>query len=214
MTQTWKATLTLGLAVALTSSVLAQGQPPQLIPGPGSLLFTPDVKKELKISDEQTGKLKEALEKVAAKYKDDFAKWAKKQPSMEEQQKVMKGLHTDSFEAIRGVLDAKQLKRFRQIEWQLSGSGALLDPEMQKELKLTDEQKKKLDSIIADMNKKFQEMFKNQETSREKYEAVGKETEGKLNGVLTEEQQKNYKELKGPKFEFSAPAPPPQPKKQ
>lgn len=213
MNRTLKTALTLCLAAALTSGVLAQGQQ-GFVPGPGQLLFIPDVKKEVKISDEQMGKLKESLDKVSAKYKDDFTKFAQKQPSPEEAQKVIKGLSADSYEAIKGVLDAKQFQRFKQIEWQLSGSGALLDPQLQKELKMSDEQKKKLDDILENMNKKVQEMIQKKETSQEKYQAVGKDAEEKMNGVLTEEQQKSLKELKGPKFELSAPAPPPQPKKQ
>src|SRR5262249_6157697 len=120
----------------------------------------------------------------------------------------------DSQKAIAGVLDAKQLKRFQQIQWQLAGMGALLDPDLQKELKLSGEQKKKLDDIFNDANKKADEMAKNREGSQEKFQALFKDVEKKANDVLTDEQKKSLKELKGPKFEFARPAPPPQPKKQ
>ncbi len=86
---------------------------------------------------------------------------------------------------------------------------ALEDPELQKELKLSEEQKKKLDTILNDGIKKMEELQKKREQAREKYEAVLKEIEEKANGVLSEEQKKNLKDLRGPPFEFSRPAPPP-----
>jgi hypothetical protein len=205
-------TLTLALALGLTSIVLAQEQQPGII-GPGGLLFNPDVRKELKLSDEQLTKLKDALGKVMAGHKDEFAKI--RQMSPDEMQKTMKSFNDDSQKAISGVLDAKQMKRFQQIEWQLNGVGALQDPDLQKELKLSDEQKKKLDTLFKDAQKKMQDMAKSQETSQAKYQAVITDLEEKTNGVLTDEQKKNLKELKGAKFEFPAPpSPPPQPKKQ
>ena len=203
-------TLTLGLALGLTGIVVAQEQPKGII-GIGTMVFHPDIQKELKLSDEQTGKLKESLGKVMAKYENDFAKFQKSPPKSEEVEKVSKAFTDDSRTAIAGVLDAKQMKRFQQILWQLIGATALLDPELHKELKLSNEQKMKLEEVFKDRTKKILEMQKAGELSKEKYDAVIKDTEQKANGVLTEEQQKSYKELKGPKFEIS---PPPPPKKQ
>jgi hypothetical protein len=208
MSRTMKAALTLCLTSALVGGVLAQGQQQPQIIGPGLLLFNPDVHKELKLSNEQSGKLKDSLTKVTAKYKDAFAKFQKAPPSPQEAEKVGKAFNDDSQKAIAGILDAKQLKRFKQIQWQLAGVGALHDPELQKELKLSDEQKKKLDGIVKEMTQKMQEMGKRGETSQAKYEAVAKEAEQKMKALLTEEQRKNYKELEGPEFKFS---PPPQP---
>ncbi len=126
MARALKLTLTLCLAVGLTSIALGQQQQQQpAIFGPGAILFSPDVKKELKLSDEQLDKLKGALGKVMAKYKDDFAKFQKAPPSPEEAQKIQKALNEDNHKAIAGVLDAKQLKRFQQIIWQINGIGRL-----------------------------------------------------------------------------------------
>lgn len=196
----------LTLVLGLTSLALAQ-QPGMM--GPAGLLFNPDVQKDLKLSEEQTGKLRDALGKVMTKYREEFQKWQKSQPSAKEYEKTMKAFHEDSDKAVAGVLDAKQIKRLRQIEWQLNGVGALHDPELQKELKLSDEQKKKLDDIFQTAGKQFQQLQEKRETSKEKYDAIFKETEEKANGVLTEEQKKSWKEAQGPKFVLSRPAPPP-----
>lgn len=207
MARALKATLTLCLAVGLTSIALGQQQQPGIF-GPGAMLFNPDVSKDLKLSEEQLDKLKGTLGKVMAKYKDDFDKFRKSPPTPEEGQKVGKAFNDDSHKAIAGVLDAKQLRRFQQIKWQLTGIGAFEDPELQKELKLSEEQKKKLEGVIKDAEKKLQDLAKSQ-SPREKFQNVLKESEEQANGVLSEEQRKNLKELKGPPFAFSRPAPPP-----
>lgn len=203
--------LILTLVLGLTSFALAQQQAGA--GGPGGLLFNPDVKKDLKISEEQAGKLRDALSKVMNKYKGDFEKFEKNPPSQKDAEKMMRAFQADSEKAIASVLDAKQLKRFRQIEWQLNGVGSLQDPELQKELKLTDEQKKKLEDIFREAGQKFQQLQQRRETAGEKYQAVMKETDDKANGVLTDEQKKRLKEAQGPKFELSRPAPRPSEKR-
>lgn len=201
--------LTLGLILGLTSIALGQGQAQQRPKDAalGPLLSNPDVQKELKLSEEQVGKLKDALGKVIEKYKDDFAKL--QQLSPEEQQKKLMAINEEHKKAVAGTLDAKQWKRYKQIQWQSDPLGSFQDPDLQKELKLSDEQKKKLDGIFTDAGKKMQEMSRSRETTRESFQAFLKDVDKKANEVLSEEQQKNLKELKGPPFQPSRPASPP-----
>lgn len=197
--------LTLCLALGLTSIALGQEQQRSQSKDStalGPFLSSPDVQKELKLSDEQINKLKDAIGKVLEKYKADMANFQRMSP--DEQQKKMKTFSEENNKAILSVLDAKQKKRFKQIQWQVSGDWSLQDPELQKELKLSDEQKKKLDGIFNEAQKKTQELVKSRETSQEKYKALYVDAGKKANEVLTEEQQKNLKELKGPPFQFSA----------
>lgn len=209
MARVYKETFTLCLVLGLASVALGQGQDrqqqsQQQPPSALGLFANPDIQKELKLSEEQVSKLRDALNKVMEKHRDDFAKL--QQLPAEEQQKKMMAINEEHNKAVAGALDAKQWKRYKQIQWQLDPIGSLQDPDLQKELKVSDEQKKKIDGLFNDANKKVQEMMKSRETSREKYQNVVKDLEKKTNDVLTEEQQKNLKELKGPAFQFSRPA--------
>ncbi len=210
MIRVYKRTLTLCLVFGLASIALGQGQDRQQPQQPSVLgpLANPDVQKELKLSEEQIGKLKDVINKVFEKHKGDFGRF--QQMSPEEQQKKMMAINEEHNKAVAGVLDAKQWKRYKQIQWQLDPIGSLQDPDLQKELKLSEEQKKKIDGLFNDANKKVQEMMKNRETSPEKFQTVLKDLEKRTNDVLSEEQQKNLKELKGSPFQFSRPAPRPQ----
>lgn len=207
--------LILSLVLGLTSIAPAQQQQPGHPWAP--LLFSPAMKKELKLSDEQIGKLKDALGKVMAKFKEDIDKYQKKPPSPEEADKATKAFNNDTWKAVTSVLDAKQSKRFQQILWQMGGIGALEDPDLQKALKLSDEQKKKLAAIFKDGKLKLQKALKEGKASKEKVgalvDALVKEAEDKINALLTDEQKKRLKELKGPPFQFSSPAPPPRKKR-
>jgi hypothetical protein len=210
MSRVLKGTLTLCLILRLTSITWGQGQERQQPKEPsplGPFLSNPDIQKELKLNDEQIDKLKAALGKMMDKYKDDMAKFPQLSP--EEQQKKMMAFNEDNNKVVSGVLDAKQWKRYKQIQWQANGVAALHDPDLQKELKFSDEQKKKIDSIFNDAGKKMQEMIKAGERSQEKYQTLFKDVEKKANDVLNEDQQKNLKELKGPPFQPSQPAPRP-----
>lgn len=218
MARALKVILTLCLVLGLTSIALGQQQdrqqpqqPQQSVLGP---FADPNVQKELKMSEEQIGKLKDAITKVLEKHRDDFAKLRQMPP--EEQQKKIMAINEEHTKAVRDVLDAKQWKRFKQIQWQSDpiGVGSLQDPDLQKELKLSDEQKKKIESAFNDANKKMQEMEKSRESSPEKAQAVIKDLQKKVNDVLTEEQQKNLKELKGPPFQPSPPPSTPRPPRE
>ena len=214
MVRALKGTLTLGLILGLTSVTWGQGQDrqqPNQHSVLGPILSIPDVQKELKLNEEQIGKLKDVLGKVQDRYKDDAAKFAQLPPEV--QLKKMTAFNQDNDKAVSGVLDDKQWKRFKQIRWQFNGPAALQDPDLQKELKMNDEQKKKIDGIIGDGNKRMQEISRNPYDSRqkmqEKYMAIIKDVEKKANDVLNEDQQKSFKELKGPSFQPSQSAPPP-----
>ena len=210
-----KGILTLCLALGLTSIAWGQGEV-QIKPiFYHPVLDIPGVPRDLKLSDEQINKLKDALGKVMEKHKDDIPKFQQMSPeerqkTQEEQQKKAKPIEEDIHKAVAGILNATQMKRLKQIKWQVAGVGALIDLDLQKELKLSVEQKKKLKGIFIDMMKKWEQIQPCEEKSWEKYQAIIEDLEAKSSGVLSEGQKKNLEGLMGPPFELS---PPPTPKK-
>jgi Spy/CpxP family protein refolding chaperone len=198
-----KGTLVLCVAVGMVSEAQAQRRiPPDF--DPGFLLLNNIVQKDLKITDEQKAKLKDAMEKIQDNHKDDYAKI--REMSRKDQWKLIRTIREEARKAAAEILDAKQMTRFKQIQWQLEGARALEDLEAQKGLKLSGEQKKKLATIFEDLDKKLLESFQKGGTvSREQFLALQKETQDKANGVLSEEQKKNWKEMKGEPFEFPRP---------
>lgn len=71
---------------------------------------------------------------------------------------------------------------------------------LDKQLKLTDEQKKQIKPILEDQQKKMEALFSDDSQSREesrgKMKAIHEESDSKIRGLLTEEQQKKFDEMK------------------
>jgi Spy/CpxP family protein refolding chaperone len=193
-----KVAVAVGLLGLLASPALAQFRGGF---GLGGLVRNESVQKELNVTDEQKTKLTEALDKVRENHKDDLEKF--RDLSMEERQKLMRTINEENTKAVRGILDDKQMKRLKQITWQTQGAQAFQDPEVQKSLKLTDEQKDKIKAINEDSGKQMRELFQggfNEET-RKKMQDLRKETLDKCSAVLTADQKKSWQEMTGKPFE-------------
>ena len=61
--------------------------------------------------------------------------------------------------AVSKVLNEKQFKRFKQINLQTQKNNAFKDPAVQKELNMTDEQKKNILTIITDESKELADLM-------------------------------------------------------
>jgi hypothetical protein len=114
--------------------------------------------------------------------------------------------------ALAKVLDTDQLKRLKQIDYQQRDYRAFSDPEVQKTLKMTDDQKSNLKTILEDFDKTMADLTKDlkggkggfDKGSFEKLTTLATETKDKCTGVLTKEQKRIWTEMLGDKFEFPA----------
>jgi hypothetical protein len=140
---------------------------------PINLVRNKQVQKELDITDEQLEKLPDAIHK-----------------------------------ALGEVLNAKQHARLRQIELQLRGTNALSDAKVQSDLKLTGEQKESVKTILEDSRRQIAELFKGGGGKGfgggggEKAAAMRKETQEKLEGVLTADQRRAWRDMLGDEFKL------------
>jgi delta 1-pyrroline-5-carboxylate dehydrogenase len=112
------------------------------------------------------------------------------------------------MKALGSVLDDKQMKRLRQIELQQRGTQAFLDTHVQKELKITPEQSGNIKTILDDSRKEQAEAFKEAQGGggfgaiQEKLAELRKETNEKVQAVLTSDQRRAYKQLLGEEFKL------------
>ena len=210
MRTTCKVLLVLGLTALLTSPAMAQrGRGRGGFGGPGFFVNNKGVQKELKLTDEQAKKAGDALKAVNDKHEEERAAirdLGQTDEAREKRQQLQKTITEESMKALSDVLSADQVKRLKQIMLQVRGAQAFADPEVQKDLKLTDDQKDKIKTINDDARQEgqsireaaagdFQEMQK-------KMAALNKETMEKVSGVLTDDQKKAWKDLTGEPFEF------------
>ena len=191
-------------AAVLMMSLVAYGQQRPGQRGPGGrgmgsamLLRAEAVQKELGVTAEQLTKLKEVLEAgrgPGGGQRNENATEEERTKAREERAKQV----AEQDKKIGEILKPEQVARLKQIRLQASGAMAIAGDELVKELKITDDQKTKIGTVMQEMRDAMQggggaggfaEM-------REKINA-------KVMEILTAEQKTKYKELCGKPFDVA-----------
>jgi Spy/CpxP family protein refolding chaperone len=165
--------------------------------GPLALAATQkSVQEELKLSEEQVTKLKDAAEQQRGSFK------GFKDLSKEERQQKAAERAKAADKALAGILNPNQYKRLKQISLQLRGADALADPTVAEAIKLSDDQKEKIKTIREEARNEMRTLFKSddKEAARQKIADLRKATQHKVLGVLTDEQKTTWKEMTGAPF--------------
>lgn len=188
----------------------------------GAVGTSEDLQKELKISDEQKTKLKEAMEPINKKRTELFTRGQGGQQQTDEQRKErtekMVKLAEETKAAVGTVLNAEQTKRIGQIDYQMMGIAAYSNAEVQKKMSFTDDQKEKVKATVEAYQKDREELNKDmprrsQQPSDEdkkkradvtkKIAALSKEAQDKIVESLTTEQKKTWTDMIGEKVDVS-----------
>jgi Spy/CpxP family protein refolding chaperone len=153
-----------------------------------------EVQKALKITDEQ----KKQIDDLNTELRDGFRTVLQGGGGPEGIQK----LNEDVAAKLNEVLDDEQEKRLRGISIQIIGPNAVLvDAEVAKALKITDEQKTKLEEAQRENMREMGEAFRGSgapdESSRKKFEELRETGQQRLLDVLTSEQQEHLNAMKG-----------------
>lgn len=177
------------------------------------LLSNKGVKKEIKLTNEQSDKVQKIVREVFDKYQPDLRK-ARADRDQKQFGKLMLDSTVETRErvnkALPDILEPDQLKRLKQIQLQVNGLLSFAKPEIQKELKLTDQQKEQIKKIGDGLKIDIAEVFKDVSSAplRKLPEATRKartlndEATRKALDTLDEEQKKKWKDMTGEKFDF------------
>lgn len=171
---------------------------------PVTLFAMPDVKKEVKLSGDQSKKVDE-IEKAYQQKVQDMMKAARDQGGAA-MMGMAKGMQDESDKASKAILDIlapDQAKRFGEIQLQVSGPTALYGADLQKSLELTADQVSKIEEIKNGENAKMMAMFQAGGVGRDgkalqkKMKELKEERDASLLKVLTDAQAAKFKELQG-----------------
>lgn len=179
--------------------------------GVAALAMNPSVQDELKLTDEQKTKLKDAADGIGAKMRARMEKF--REMSEEERREALRNMAEEGRKmaeegkkVVEGILQPEQMKRLKQIGWQQANVMAFADAEVQDGLKLTDEQKGKIKSIGEEARQDIEELMRsmrdNPQQGREKMKALQSEIMEKIQEELTADQRKSWKEMLGTPFEI------------
>ena len=136
-----------------------QGGPGGMRASADTLLRMPEVQTELKITDEQKTKIQTARDDVRQANQNAGGQGGGFQRNMtqEERAKVVADMQArfekigkEMDEKLATILTADQLTRLKQLELQFEGVNALTSSDIVTKLKVTDDQKAKIEKVIAD----------------------------------------------------------------
>jgi Spy/CpxP family protein refolding chaperone len=192
--------------VALVASpALAQRQRPQgqggRQGGPGGgamsglmLLGQKSVQDELKLTDDQVAKIKAAGEKQREALGGGL--------SREEAQQKRQELAKENEKLVADLLKPDQAKRLKQISLQVQGARALANPDIAKQLNITEDQKRQIQEIQQEAGQQLQGLFQggDREAAQKKMAEVRKSTNEKVMKLMTADQQAKWKEMTGEPF--------------
>jgi hypothetical protein len=203
--------VTVALSALVAGSAGAQGRGPALFRfgSEGMLLAVPAVQTELKLTDEQKRQAADLLQKQRA----DLGEFVQRLQSAtaEDRSKMLAEWQADQAKKVAAVLNPDQQKRLHQLSLQQQGFTAMVAPAVQTDLKLTAEQKARVDELLRAQQMALQNLFQGgggiTAETRQKLQALQKETNDKLRAVLTDEQKTRWKEMLGTPFNFPAPPP-------
>lgn len=174
------------------------------------VLVTPEGQKELSLTEDQVSKARELSENMRATMMERFQS-LQDVPQEDRQargQEMMRELSADVKKQIAEMLDEKQQKRFDEISLQLMGVDAFAQPEVLEKLKVTDEQKAKMDVLGSEMQ---EAMMAAREESQGDFQGVMRrmqeireETKTKVLALMTDDQKELWKEMTGKPFEMPA----------
>ncbi len=168
------------------------------------ILAMEPVQKELKLTEAQVTAAREAGDELRS----TFA--GLRDLSQEERREKMQEFETKTKELrnkVEATLDTAQKERLKQLVLQRRGAfGALQDPEVATALKLSDEQKKKVETLAEESRPRRGQggAGGGQGGGGERFAALQKERNDKALGILSAEQKAEFEKLQGAKFEFPA----------
>jgi hypothetical protein len=193
----------LGLGLVLTTPAFAQRGFGGGFGGAG-LLTNEGVQKELKLDEDQIAKAREASAAIREKFSGDFQNI--QGLSQDERRELMAKVNAETRKSLADILKPEQQKRFDQIQLQVRGVDAFSTEDVQTKLKLTSEQKDKLQSLVEDARQQSMEAFQSAGDDRQgamtKVQGIRRDAMTKASALLTPDQKKTWEELTGAPFEF------------
>ena len=184
-----------------------------------ALLRIEAVQKELDLVDTQVGDIETLRTELRGERGERGQRGGSGDLSDEERQARIEQMRAQAqkraqleVEKLDKVLLPHQMERLTEIYVQVAGASALQDPQIAKQLKITDAQRKQLATAQSEAMNKVREQMQelrqsgDREAMRAKMTELRKEADKQVLAVLSAEQQTALDKLKGDPFEMPADA--------
>ena len=209
-------TLAVATLVVVSALSMAQGRGGgmRMMGGGGGmsqLLARPDVQAEIKLTDEQKGKLDDQRQAMRDAMRQRFqngggaSSGTDREAMMKEFQEAAKKAEKEAL----AVLDDKQKARLKELWIQREGNNVVTNEDIQKEIGFSEEQKGKVKSLQDASRQAMSEIFQkmqNGELDRSEMQPLMEKNQkamsDELGKVMTADQAAKLKAMRGAEFKF------------
>ncbi|MFL5341066.1 MAG: hypothetical protein ACJ8F7_13045 [Gemmataceae bacterium] len=194
------------------SNPSAGSRPPQAqynIPSP--LYRQDDIGRSLNLTPEQINRLNRATESLQTRYGTDFERLGTLSDRERGQRynELMRNYYSDWNKATNDIFNDQQRTRYGQLELQYRGIDAFSDPDLQRRLNLTDEQRTRLRDLDTWNQQQMQGLPNRMRTAGDRgadiWSDYRKQSSERLNQILTPEQRQTWSQLTGEAYNFRPP---------
>ncbi len=206
---TMRTTFAAGLSVSIGIVALLAGRAGAQGVAPPSLREKA-VQRQLKLSEDQSREVAAFFDALDASERGARQKFA--QASPDERGRIMEEMRASSLKQLNAILAPGQFKRLEQIELQRAGFSALRSPKVQADLKLTADQRSRVEAIVGQamgqIRQSGMEFQGDPAAARARREEIGKAALAQVVALLAPVQRATWTEMTGPPFD-APPEPPP-----
>jgi Spy/CpxP family protein refolding chaperone len=159
------------------------------------------VQEDLLLSNDQKQKLRETMTaSVQETMKVHNLKGAEREQAMKS---LRQKAHQELEASLKELLSTKQFRRFEQLKIQYETPSILVQPEVVKQLNITDEQRQRIIGAIQEMQKEIEPLLKAAKSGGNPQEILPKviklrrDCEGEIVALLTAAQKQQWEEMTG-----------------
>lgn len=216
--------LSAAAAMLLSAVAIAQNQQPPAGPSPpivrggatSSQLPTPlyrmdNVVKTLSLTPEQINRLNAETNRLQTQYSRNFDQLNRldERDRLTRLQELLNSYNTDWNKAAGDILNQTQMSRYQQLQLQQGGFTTFMNPTIQQQLNLTEQQLNKLRSEEQWSRQQLQQIDTRARVSPDQaldmYSQFVRDRNDRLNAILTPDQRRQWNSMIGPPFEFAPP---------
>lgn len=206
------ALLLTGPASAQTTQTGTSGERSGAFPRSGNfdppLYRDADVARSLSLSEQQLKRLNDATAQLQSTYRSQLGKLG----SLSERERLARTnalldeYNTALDRSVAGILNERQMNRYRQLHLQSRGLEAFKDPAVQRRLKLTSQQRQKIEDLHVLTQKQVDELRQAARTNRDeavrRYQAARQRWYEQANTILDRDQRRMWRDMSGEGFNF------------
>lgn len=175
------------------------------------LLNAPEVKKALKVTDEEQAYLGILADEVRDKDREFFESIRnlsddQRREKMRARTETSEARSAETQKQIQEILGEERTNRLKQIRLQVGGVMALFSPEVSKEVGITDEQRDKVRETFEGARDEIRDVFLSSgddpDARRKAFDDFRKKQESKVLDILTDAQKAKWESMKGEPIDF------------